>query len=162
MRRKVVIVIILCLLALPYALLRFSPYPNLTAFLQRGYSTRIYDAEENLLQILPLQEGLRREWQNYEKIPENVRKIFVRSEDKRFFYHNGVDYFAIFSAFTQNFTAQKTVRGASTITMQLAKMIDKENFNTSKNIPPKNKNRYFQKISDVINAYRLETRFSKK
>ena len=52
------------------------PYPELTAFEQRIVSTRIYDRNGLLLQIIPLENGLRREFVDYKQIPRNVRKIF--------------------------------------------------------------------------------------
>ena len=99
------------------------PYKELKAFEQRTVSTRIYDRNGLLLQIIPLNNGLRREYVSYRKIPRNVRKIFMRSEDRRFYFHPGVDPFSVLRASVQNGISGKKVSGASTITMQLARMV---------------------------------------
>lgn len=48
----------------------------------------------------------------------------VAAEDKRFFVHMGVDYKAILRAAWQNVRAGEVVSGASTITQQLARVIE--------------------------------------
>lgn len=45
-------------------------------------------------------------------------------EDERFESHSGVDWYAVARAVGQNLWARRTVSGASTITMQLCKMLD--------------------------------------
>lgn len=153
-----VAVVFAVILAVIYAIFRFTPYPQLKKFLSRNYSTRIYDAQGELLQILPLENGLRREWTDYEDIPAEVKKYFLVAEDKRFFLHSGVDFGAILVAFKQNLTSKRTVRGASTITMQLVKIISPEIKQSSTAVS----NPYLIKLRDIFNAFRLETRLSKK
>lgn len=48
----------------------------------------------------------------------------VAIEDERFESHGGVDWYAVARATGQNLWARRTVSGASTITMQLCKMLD--------------------------------------
>lgn len=151
-KQKILCIIFISLLAAGFLILRFSPYPDFSRFKNQIYSARIYDCSGNLIQILPVENGLRREWTPINEIPENVKKIFVQAEDKRFYFHSGVDYLALANAFFQNLKAKKTVRGASTITMQLVKIISDEE--GSRN--------FVQKISDIFNAHRLEARLSKK
>lgn len=149
--RNLFFIITFSIIAAVYLFLRFSPYPALSKFKNQNYSTRIYDCNGNLIQILPLENGLRREWTSLKKIPDDVKKTFIRAEDKRFYFHFGVDFFAISKAIFQNLKAKKNVRGASTITMQLVKIISGST-----------KSRTFsQKISDIFNAFRLESRLSK-
>ena len=57
------------------------------------------------------------------QIPETLRSLFIVSEDKRFHRHSGVDWAARFSAVFQNLFALDSVRGASTITEQVVRMI---------------------------------------
>ncbi len=59
-------------------------------------------------------------WVPAQKIPESVRKAVVASEDQKFFTHNGFDFDAIEKAMEHNQRNRK-VRGASTITQQVAK-----------------------------------------
>lgn len=149
--RNVFLIITFSIITIIYLFLRFTPYSALSKFKNQNYSTRIYDCNENLIQILPLENGLRREWTSLEEIPDNVKKTFIRAEDKRFYFHFGVDFFAISKAIFQNLRAKKNVRGASTITMQLVKIISGST--KSRTFP--------QKISDIFNAFRLEARLSK-
>ena len=57
------------------------------------------------------------------EIPEFLQQVFVQSEDKRFFSHNGVDWQARGHALWQNIRYRRTVRGASTMTEQVVRMV---------------------------------------
>ncbi len=57
------------------------------------------------------------------EIPEFMQKMFIIAEDKRFYSHSGVDWFARLNAVLQNMRSMGGVRGASTITEQVIKMI---------------------------------------
>lgn len=138
-----------------YFVLRFSPYKAFDEFLEREYSIRYYDKNAELLQIPPLQNGLRREWICIENVPENVQKIFIKAEDRRFYFHIGIDFFSIINAFFQNIQNGRIIRGGSTITMQLCGIID-ESFYGKKNNSIKNK------FIELINSLRIESRLSKK
>ena len=63
------------------------------------------------------------EWAGLADISPALVKSVVRSEDKRFYDHHGVDWTALSSAAMGNIFGSRR-RGASTITMQLASMID--------------------------------------
>ena len=56
-------------------------------------------------------------------MPDLLRQAFVTSEDKKFLRHHGVDWEARLSAIHQNLAAGKKVRGASTITEQVVRII---------------------------------------
>lgn len=45
-------------------------------------------------------------------------------EDKRFYQHAGVDYWAVFRALTQNIHSGRVISGASTLDMQVCRMMD--------------------------------------
>lgn len=131
--------------------LRFSPYPDFNRFKERERSIRFYDKNGILLQASSVQNGLRREWTDWNKIPKKVKKAFLRAEDRRFFFHLGVDPFSAAAAAIQNARAKRTVRGASTITMQLVKMA-----------APNGSRSMAKKIGEVLDALRIEARLSKK
>ncbi len=57
------------------------------------------------------------------EIPEKLKQIMVLSEDKRFYDHGGVDWFARLHALWQNLISGKGVRGASTISEQVIRMV---------------------------------------
>lgn len=52
-----------------------------------------------------------------------LRSAFVISEDKRFFDNDGIDWRARISACRQNIRAWRAVRGASTATEQVVRML---------------------------------------
>ncbi|MCF8049787.1 MAG: transglycosylase domain-containing protein [Desulfobacterales bacterium] len=56
-------------------------------------------------------------------IPELLQRAFILSEDKRFYAHHGVDWLARLNAAWQNLLAGGVVRGASTITEQVIRMM---------------------------------------
>jgi penicillin-binding protein 1C len=58
------------------------------------------------------------------QLPESLRSLFIVSEDKRFYSHKGVDWAARFHALFQNVFSLHAVRGASTITEQVVRMIN--------------------------------------
>lgn len=152
-KSKAVLSTFLGLFAISYSLLRFTPFPELSKLKEQQYSSRFYDKDSNLIFIMPLEEGLYREYYKIGDIPESVINTFINSEDKSFYYHPGVNPLAIARAFIQNKNENRTVSGASTITMQLARIM----------IPRKNQNASItQKLIESINALRIETRISKK
>ena len=147
----IITALILFILFLPPLALRLLPFPELSEFCAQEYSCRVYDRRGELLQVTPLKSGGRREFYPIKKIPKSIQKSFIRQEDRRFYFHHGVDWLAIVSAFFQNKAAGKIVRGGSTITMQLAKTINQDNSPTIS-----------RKIKDVFFAYRIEAKLSKK
>ena len=148
------------LFVLSWLVLRFSPYPQLRQFLERPYSVRYYDRYGMLLQITPLAGGLRRE--KPQAIPQQLKDVFVFAEDRRFFFHAGVDGFSLFRALFQNLSGGRRVSGASTITMQLARLIA-DNARTAGNDSGASVRRQTlgRKIAEALNAFRLEARLSK-
>lgn len=149
-------VIIFTVLIVTWLVLRFSPYPQLRQFLLRPYSVRYYDRYGTLLQVTPLADGLRRE--KPLEIPRQVKDVFVFAEDKRFYYHPGIDGLSLLRALYQNVTRGRRVSGASTITMQLARLIAD---NAQRETQINRRQTVGAKITEMINALRLETRFSK-
>jgi penicillin-binding protein 1A len=63
----------------------------------------------------------RRKLVPYQEIPEQLRNALLASEDSRFFWHVGVDPIGVLGAFRDTVTDGFGARGASTITMQLAR-----------------------------------------
>jgi penicillin-binding protein 1C len=85
-----------------------------------------------------------------DSVPKKFEKALLNFEDKRFFYHWGVDILSVIRAIKQNFKARKTVSGGSTLTMQVIRMSRGNRERT-----------FFQKIIEMIQATRLEFRLSK-
>jgi len=67
----------------------------------------------------------RGEWVDLQRISPALRQALVLSEDKRFHEHSGVDWQAVTAAAWANLWNTRT-RGASTLTMQLAGLLDED------------------------------------
>lgn len=77
---------------------------------------------------VPLNVTYQNRWNVYDyvplyEIPGFIKKSFIISEDKRFYHHEGPDWTARIHAAWENLVAFKVVRGASTITEQVARML---------------------------------------
>lgn len=77
----------------------------------------------------PLTISYQNRWNVYDNLPIHaipafVQQAFIVSEDKRFFEHRGVDWQARGSALLQDWKRRRVVRGASTITEQVVRMIN--------------------------------------
>ncbi|HYA31548.1 MAG TPA: penicillin-binding protein 1C, partial [Thermodesulfovibrionales bacterium] len=68
-------------------------------------------------------KGRRLEWTGIRDISPALIRAVVLSEDRRFYEHGGVDWKAVGSAAVKNIFSRSS-RGASTISMQLASLID--------------------------------------
>jgi len=99
--------------------------------------------------------GRRLDWAPIEEISPALIRAVVLSEDKRFYSHKGVDWLALGSSIMQNIFTRQT-RGASTLTMQLASMLDD-------GLKPKSSRRTVgQKWRQIKAAGELEETWSKK
>lgn len=96
----------------------------------------------------------RGQWVALADISPALRTALVLSEDKRFYKHSGVDWRAVSSAAWANLWNTKT-RGASTLSMQLAGLLD-ENLRASNN-----GRSMTQKIGQTFAAQVLEQRWRK-
>ena len=87
---------------------------------------QILSREGELLHRLRVDASVRRgQWVALADVSPALRTALVLSEDKRFYEHSGVDWRAVSSAAWANLWNNKT-RGASTITMQLAGLLDED------------------------------------
>lgn len=90
----------------------------------RPSDTLILSREGEVVQRLRTDATVRRgQWVALADISPALRAALVLSEDKRFYEHSGVDWRAASAAAWGNLWNQRT-RGASTITMQLAGLLD--------------------------------------
>jgi penicillin-binding protein 1C len=84
-------------------------------------------------------------------VPQKFEKCIIAFEDKRFFYHPGIDPLAVIRALRSNIKAKANVSGGSTITMQVIRLSRKGKPRT-----------IGEKLVEAVMASRLEVRFSKK
>jgi penicillin-binding protein 1A len=84
------------------------------------------------------------------ELPEHLPDAVLAIEDRRFYWHFGIDPFGLARAMFANWTAGEVVQGGSTITQQLAK-----------NLFLKPERTFERKIQELILAVWLEARLSK-
>jgi penicillin-binding protein 1C len=149
MRRKkfIGLIFLAVLFCVGFLLLRF---PELDAFRKRSWGTVIGDRNGTVLRVLPADDGVKREWVPLSEIPPGAVRIFIRAEDRRFYFHFGIDVFSLVASIYRNLKAGRTVSGASTITMQLARLVHPHSGGLR------------GKIVEAWDAIRLEANLSKK
>ncbi len=113
------------------------------------YATVLLDKKGQLLQARIAQDGQWRFEPSY-AIPDKFEKAIVCFEDKRFFMHPGLDPLAFGRAIYLNLKYGAVVSGGSTISMQVIRM--------SRQKP----RTFFEKIIEILLAFRLEISYSKK
>ncbi len=90
----------------------------------RPSDTLVLSREGEVLQRVRTDATVRRgQWVALADVSPALRTALVLSEDKRFYEHSGVDWSAVSAAAWGNLWNQRT-RGASTLTMQLAGLLD--------------------------------------
>ena len=68
-------------------------------------------------------DGSRARWVPFDRIDPDLINAFVAVEDRRFWDHGGIDLRAVARAARDNLRARRVVSGASTLTMQLARLL---------------------------------------
>ena len=106
-----------------WALPRTLPYAGQKRLNALEFSRVVLDSQGGELQVVPLANGLRRVYAGWRQIPPELITLILSAEDRRFWLHPGVDPAGLVRAFLQNRRAGSTVSGASTIAMQLARII---------------------------------------
>ena len=84
-------------------------------------------------------------------LPDKYAKALVAFEDRRFYYHPGIDPLSVGRALWVNIRKGKIVEGGSTISMQVVRLMRKGKPRT-----------VFEKMIEAVLALRLEFRYSKK
>ena len=113
-------------------------------------STLLYSAEGELLGARIAPDG---QWRfpATDSLPDKFVDCLLTYEDKRFFYHPGIDLAAIFRAIRLNGKAGRVVSGGSTLTMQLARIARGNQDRT-----------FYEKTIEMCWALFLETTHSKQ
>ena len=92
----------------------------------RSSDTVLLDRSGQPIHRLRTDARVRRgEWVRLDHISPALRQALVLSEDRRFYEHSGVDWRAVSAAAWGNLWHTRT-RGASTLTMQLAGLLDED------------------------------------
>jgi len=99
----------------------------------------------------PRDDYFRHQPATLDEIPEHLVNATLAAEDKRFFEHPGIDYAATLRALRDNSNHGRITSGASTITQQLIKIST-----------PASERNWQKKVSEVLAARRLESKWSKE
>ena len=124
-------------------------YPLNTARLSKPKSTLIYDKDYHLLSLKLSSDGFLRIPLKAKELNQDIRQIVLGYEDQYFENHFGVNPLAIIRVLWFNLTNQRKI-GASTITMQVARMMHNKPRTIS------------QKLIEMFNAFQLEFNYSKE
>lgn len=118
--------------------------------LHRDYSTVIEAEDGTIISAFLTNDDKWRMFTKLEEITPTVQKAFIAKEDRWFYWHFGVNPIAIARALYYNTIQHRRTSGASTITMQVARML-----------APK-KRTVLSKSIEILRAVQLEWHFSKK
>jgi len=111
---------------------------------------KVYAADGRLITEAGVE---RRTVLGFDEIDPTLRAAFLAVEDKRFYEHNGVDLIRFLGAAKQVVLALDYVEGFSTITMQLARNVFRQQLPTTKTIQ--------RKVREIQVALELERTYSK-
>ena len=108
-----------CIISSFILILHIIPCPN--PLENKDFSTIIYDRNGEILRISLTNDQKYRIKTQIETIPERALNAIIEYEDKWFWYHNGVNPFAIIRSAISIITGKRKM-GGSTITMQVARL----------------------------------------
>lgn len=119
-------------------------------FIQTPKASQIYDRNDNLLSSVYFAEN--RLPRQLTDISETAIKALIASEDERFFSHGAIDFRGLVTALLIDPLRGKGIRGASTLTQQLARQAILHNTDVT----------IARKFKEIIVAYRLEKQYTKE
>lgn len=114
------------------------------------YSKVVYSSDNKMLFATLNSQDKWRIKSELSEITPLLQKTIIEKEDQYFWVHPGVNPISIFRALFYNITKGRRTSGASTITMQVARLLE-----------PKERT-YFGKIKEIFRAFQLELHYSKK
>ena len=113
------------------------------------YSTVIADADSTIMSAYLSSDDKWRMYTELDEITPALKKAIIFKEDKYFNYHFGVNPVAIFRALVNNLKSGKRTSGASTISMQVVRLLE-----------PKSRT-YMHKLIEIFRSTQLEWHYSK-
>jgi penicillin-binding protein 1C len=139
-------IVFLSILAIGAWVVSLGPLPQ-----ARQVSTTIVDRNGKLLRAYAMADG---RW----RLPVDAKtgidpgylKLLLAYEDRRFYSHGGVDPFALGRAALQLVTRGHIVSGGSTITMQLARLME-----------PRRERSVYAKLRQMVRALEIERQLNK-
>ena len=113
-------------------------------------SQQVLDAEGRLLRAFLTSDQKWRFPASADSVPKAYLDLLIAYEDRRFWSHRGIDHLALCRALWQLIRHGKPISGASTLTMQVARLLDRHSRGLE------------AKIRQLIAARQLETRYTKR
>jgi penicillin-binding protein 1C len=140
------------------AALQWWPLP--AALAQQDYARVLLASDGELLGARIAADGQWRFAPGAE-LPDKYRQALLTFEDKRFYYHPGIDPLALGRASLGNLRAGRVTSGGSTLTMQLARLLRQDDWRRMgrSNLPPRS---LTSKSLEALRALQLEWHFSKE
>jgi penicillin-binding protein 1B len=119
---------------------------------KNGQELEGYDLEPQLVTDLSDSSRTKRRLVTYDELPNNLVQAVTSIEDHRFLRHSGVDYYSMLAWTYHDLRGDRRFSGgASTLTMQLAKMLFLSPERT-----------FERKFLQILITFNLEHRFSKQ
>ena len=118
---------------------------------EKTWSQQFYDRNGKLLRLTLSGDEKYRFFTDYKEIHPKLIQAFLEKEDQFYFYHPGVNPAALSRAFYKTFVVNSNKQGASTITMQVVRLLYPE---TTKSISGK--------LLQIVQALKLETLYDKE
>ncbi len=115
-----------------------------------AFSTLVVDRDGKLLRPYTTLDGRWRLPATRENVDPRFLALLLAYEDKRFNSHHGVDPLALGRAFSQLLGNGRIVSGASTLTMQVARLLE-----------PRAERTFMAKLRQMVRAIEIEQRLSK-
>jgi penicillin-binding protein 1C len=138
--------------AIFFVWLEFLPLP---AALKDNQYARVLLSSDGALLGAQIASDYQWRFAPIDDLPDKYRQSLITFEDKNFDHHFGVDPLAIGRAALSNIRKGHVISGASTITLQLARLLRQASFAEP---PPRN---FVSKIIEAFIAVQLEWRFKK-
>ena len=117
---------------------------------RKEFSKEIHAKDGSLLTAYLTSDDKWRLKTELEKVSPDFVKAIIKKEDGWFYWHFGVNPVSILRATIDNIISGKVESGASTITMQVARMLESK------------KRTYLNKIVEMFRAIQLEIKYSKE
>ena len=137
------VILISAVLILAVLILKITANPLLKNV---SFSTAIYDSDKHLLRLTLANDGIYRVYKPLNEISPKLQEAALLYEDRWFYYHFGLNPISLGRAFLSFVKNDSRPLGASTITMQLARL--KYNIN-SKTISGKLKQIFYALIIEI-------------
>ncbi|MGH6805458.1 MAG: transglycosylase domain-containing protein, partial [Ensifer adhaerens] len=113
-------------------------------------SREVLDVDGQLLRAFSTPDGLWRLKTTVDDVDPQFLRMLVAYEDQRFREHAGIDFLALGRAALQFVTNGRVVSGASTLSMQVARLIE-----------PREQRSIAAKLLQIARAIQIERRLSK-